>query len=119
MTRMDDKIQLNGDACEVHRDTGSVTNTYGDKTPIWGKISGGDEYIWIQKRRLGGREASPAGILDEAPYIGFLKSDTAFQNLDMAVVGSVNWRIEKLNEITRTRNEVSHYEAQLRLVEEG
>ena len=117
MTRMDDKIQLNGDACEVWRDTGSVTNTYGDTTPIWGKVD--DEYIWIQKRRLGGREASPAGILDEAPYIGFLKSDTAFQELDMAVVGSVNWRIEKLNKIARIRDETSHYEAQLRLVEEG
>jgi hypothetical protein len=119
MTRMDDKIQLYGDACEMHRDTGTVTDNYGDKTPIWGKVSGGDEYVWIQKRKLGGREPGPAGILDRAPYIGFLKSSTVSQDLDMVVVGSVKYRIEKLNEVSQIRDEVSHYEADLRLVEEG
>ena len=116
---MDDKIQLNGDACEIHRDTGSSTDSYGDTTPTWGKVSGGDEYVWIHKRRQGGRNPSVAGILDEAEYLGFLYSSTVSWELDMVVVGSVKYRIEKLNEVTGMRNETCHYEADLRKVEEG
>lgn len=119
MTRIDDKIQLNGDACEIHRDTGSVADSYGDITPIWGKVSGGDEYCWIQKPQLGGKVATAAGILDEADRLIFLQSSTVSRDMDMIVVGSTSYVVKKLNEKTMIRNETSHYEALCRLVEEG
>lgn len=117
MTRFDNTIQLKGEAVEIHRDTGSTPDGYGDITPTWGKLA--DEYAWIQKTKQGGNEPGIAGILDRAPYLIFLKSTTASQDLDMVkTAAGVYYRIEKLNEVTGYSG-VSHYEADAKLVEEG
>jgi len=117
MTRMDIQIQLKGEALTLQRDTGSVEDDYGDVTPVWGDVSLSEtEYIWVMKKEQGGNEPGPAGILDEAGYLGLLQSFTEAQELDMVLS---TYRIEKLSEVKAANGDTSHYEADLRKVEEG
>lgn len=118
MTRFDDRIQTHGEEVELHRDTGSVTDNYGDTTPVWGKVA--DEYAWIQKRKQGGNEPGMAGILDVAEYVVFLKSTTSSQDLDMVKTAeSIYYRLEKVNDVTMYGGETSHKAADASKVEEG
>jgi hypothetical protein len=117
---MDDAIKRNGVALVLHRDTGSTENDYGDTTPTWGAVTlSATEYVWIQNVEPSGPTGAIPRRIDMASRPAFLMSFTEAQELDMIVVGSVKYRIERLREVEQYNGDTSHYEARIRLVEEG
>lgn len=106
MTRMDNEIQLKGDACEIHRNTGSSEDDYGDVTPTWAKQA--DEYVWLERMQDEILQLE-AGVYDANPYKLRLFSTTVAQKFDKVVVGSVSYIIQTLRAIPM-RTGTSHVE---------
>jgi len=118
-TRMDDRIKMMGELLVLHRNTGSVENNYGDKTPIWGVVSLSEtEYIWVQDPKPDPYAYGVPGRLDVDLKVGLFMSYTEALELDK-VLSTPNYRIERLRLIKRNGGETSHYEASLRKMEES
>lgn len=106
MTRMDNQIQLKGAACEIHRNTGSSEDAYGDVIPTWAKQA--DEYVWLERMQDEILQLE-AGVYDANPYKLRLQSTTVAQKFDKVVVGSESYIIQTLRAIPM-RTGTSHVE---------
>lgn len=96
MTRMDDKIELKGSAAEIHRDTGTSEDSYGDVIPVWAKQA--DEYVWVQPMRQELLKLD-TGIYDANDQRLFFKSTTIALQFDKVVIGAVEYIVQTIRDV--------------------
>lgn len=96
MTRMDEKIELKGSAAEIHRNTGSSEDSYGDVIPVWAKQA--DEYVWVQPMRQEILQLD-SGVYDDNPQRLFFKSTSIAQQFDKLVIGAVEYIVQTIRAV--------------------
>jgi len=113
-------IELHGETYDVHSATEGAAGDYGYHAQTWSKVA--SEKIWVQ--RVQGLQRGTrlldtlAGRIDDSDFIAYLKSDSVVSRGDVLQRDGVRYdvRIVIAEKVITT---VSHYEAHLKLLEEG